>query len=1280
MLLGAVQATWATDYITDVMIAVGKGNRDKKVKEGWTLIDKDLNAGAGGSYVYLLYKTKSSTGSSGTPITDFYLKTDKSPSSLVYNNRTYYPAPGAGGTNLDYGTRGDEKLYLFYTKDPFPDGRGVTGIYFTTTSEGAVPADGGAVGYDLNKNVNGEFIYMHVNYPVLGKIHYVERSYDMEQHKKISTTKYCSNFTRLTSNNTNDHTVLKDGWYVVDENVEFKKYLEIKGKVHIILVDGRTLNAKEGIFVSRDDELHIYGQEGDVGRVYAHSSSGPGIGGHGDTWVGTINIYGGIIDAQGSKENPGIGGSKGTSCAFQTVRIYGGTITAQGGRGGAGIGSGKRCYNPRSKMALIYGGTVTATGGSYAAGIGGGSECDSGGCEIYSATVTAQGGMDGPGIGSGNKASFTADVVIYDSHVEAYAGGGGGEGIGIGSINKKDEPYSNPEWIGDVYITNSHLTAVSNNFWTDGYSAIRAEKVHIDNSTVFAQSAYKAFYSYDEMSIGDGLMMLYSDKGDFSIENYKKTDKETWRDIVNKKKNILIQPCDHVGAIYRAREDGTHILNCEWCGNMLGSHTYAFQNDGYYCTFCKAEKPVNAGFAQALWCDAAKTLYFLAPKKVYKVGETYDGQTITNVWSGDQVSNTGTTAPGWNTIKGDATEVVIDASFVEATPQSLYQWFDGFTNLTTIDVNNIDVSEVSNTSGMFQNCGNVKTIFCDNTWSGIANSTDMFTGCTSLKGSMGTVSYSPDNANDITFANSETGYFTKTDAVYTQALWCDGNKTLYFACPAEPLKVGETYNGQTVNYVWSGAKVFATGDIAPGWSTVKGEATKVVFDASFAKAQPTSLVSWFSDFTNLTTINLNGLDVSKVENAASMFSGCTGLMTIYCDNPWTIAAADGMFTGCSSLMGAVAYSTGQDNISMANPTTGYFTKKWKAEVLNDGITVDNLTPNTNEDVTISGEGDSGKGIAAIIVTGKQSGTNIPVTDNGDGTWSFTMPAEDVSVREKIDIAIYDGKDNSEVLKQNKGKTVNITYDRILKATDNGDGTWTSKAYTVCLPYEKDLQDEFWADKVRLYELAIVNDAKEFVFNGVPSVTIEAGKPYLVVVDKETVKLNAEGVKIQALPEQDENTGVIYPSVEAWQNQDNICGWWRGTYQLIDNEESTQLKAFILNSDGKWRGINNDTEGHRKAYVPTFRAYYQPKEFTDYWDYTTKFDVLEGGGDPYEIWYKLPGDYEGDSENGVTGIQPVIHTIDLDGTNTYYDLQGRKLAGKPTQKGIYINNGNKIINK
>ena len=87
------------------MIAIGKGNKNKKVNEGWTAIEYDLNRGAGGAYVYLLYKTGTNKSDA---ITDFYIKTGSSPSTLGHNGRTFLPVPGVGGTNLNYDAGGDK--------------------------------------------------------------------------------------------------------------------------------------------------------------------------------------------------------------------------------------------------------------------------------------------------------------------------------------------------------------------------------------------------------------------------------------------------------------------------------------------------------------------------------------------------------------------------------------------------------------------------------------------------------------------------------------------------------------------------------------------------------------------------------------------------------------------------------------------------------------------------------------------------------------------------------------------------------------------------------------------------------------------------------------------------------------------------------------------------------------------------------------------------------------------------------------------------------------------
>ena len=50
------------------------------------------------------------------------------------------------------------------------------------------------------------------------------------------------------------------------------------------------------------------------------------------------------------------------------------------------------------------------------------------------------------------------------------------------------------------------------------------------------------------------------------------------------------------------------------------------------------------------------------------------------------------------------------------------------------------------------------------------------------------------------------------------------------------------------------------------------------------------------------------------------------------------------------------------------------------------------------------------------------------------------------------------------------------------------------------------------------------------------------------------------------------------------------------------------------------------------------------------------------------------------EDEKTGITTTNYTNFTNSDDAWYDLSGRKLSGKPTKKGLYINNGRKIVIK
>ena len=161
--------SWADswpEYITDVMVVGGQSSSVGSSyynSNGWIRVDKDLNAGAGGDYVYLLYKKSDRVDPDGEYITDFIVSTTNS-YSITSGGRTYYRVDYDGDNhfktykgNLNSNTKqSSTDLWLYYTKANFSDDkRAVSGIYFNSSSSGAVS------GMDLNAGAGGEYIYMH---------------------------------------------------------------------------------------------------------------------------------------------------------------------------------------------------------------------------------------------------------------------------------------------------------------------------------------------------------------------------------------------------------------------------------------------------------------------------------------------------------------------------------------------------------------------------------------------------------------------------------------------------------------------------------------------------------------------------------------------------------------------------------------------------------------------------------------------------------------------------------------------------------------------------------------------------------------------------------------------------------------------------------------------------------------------------------------------------------------------------------------------------------------
>ncbi|MBP3757561.1 MAG: BspA family leucine-rich repeat surface protein [Prevotella sp.] len=160
------------------------------------------------------------------------------------------------------------------------------------------------------------------------------------------------------------------------------------------------------------------------------------------------------------------------------------------------------------------------------------------------------------------------------------------------------------------------------------------------------------------------------------------------------------------------------------------------------------------------------------------------------------------------------------------------------------------------------------------------------------------------------------------------------------------LEYFNTTNVKSMSYMFQNCKALTTLDLSK-FNTSNVEGMDFMFDScekltsidvsSFNTSKVLSMEHMFYNCKALKTIDLNSFDVRKVTSdngMDDMFTGCTALTTIYCDNSWTDLFTEDnyewlgdLFTDCTSLKGAVAYDENKTDITMANPTTGYFTGK-----------------------------------------------------------------------------------------------------------------------------------------------------------------------------------------------------------------------------------------------------------------------------------------------------------------------------------------------------------------
>ncbi|GEM_PF-2183831 len=427
------------------------------------------------------------------------------------------------------------------------------------------------------------------------------------------------------------------------------------------------------------------------------------------------------------------------------------------------------------------------------------------------------------------------------------------------------------------------------------------------------------------------------------------------------------------------------------CTSLVGGNGRQYDMFHASSAFARPDTPEHEGYFTAI-----NKIYaaFSADKKtmtIYHDAEFYSRENVLSLLQWDEILGAGS-----RSLFTSVTKAVLDESMKTAYPIRTSGWFRYLSNMTeiehldylntdsvtqmesmfgycssleSVDISTFNMEKVISVQFMFNECTNLKTIYCNDNWKTdyprLTKTLGLFNKCTSLVGGYGfawTI-----NGDVFTYAlpDSETsrGYFTATPTkkeIY--AILSADQTQLTFYYDYDP----ETKGGVTD---WS------------IYSSDPYQITTVEFNESMKAARPTSTKKWFYFFRYLTefvhleylntsrvndmsmmfcwcislkTIDLNSFDIRNLKETSSMFNSCLSLTSIYCKSDWSqsdITSSAYMFDMCKSLVGGsgTAYDASYNNdITFAHPdlgpnsNRGYFTlapKEIYATLIDDVLTL-----------------------------------------------------------------------------------------------------------------------------------------------------------------------------------------------------------------------------------------------------------------------------------------------------------------------------------------------------
>lgn len=448
--------------------------------------------------------------------------------------------------------------------------------------------------------------------------------------------------------------------------------------------------------------------------------------------------------------------------------------------------------------------------------------------------------------------------------------------------------------------------------------------------------------------------------------------------------------------------------------------------------------------------------------------------------------------------------------------------------------------------------------------------------------------------------------------------------------------------------------------------------------SNFKTDNVTDMGGLFMECTNLSNLDLSGFNTNQVTNMVAMFYHCSNLTTIYVGSAWSTASVTGsndMFFDCPSLVGGRGTQWNEEHTDgeyahidggVDNP--GYLTDKngGEGEARFDGLTAWVYGDATLDDAFAEvGREEALKTIAAIVWEGDGALT-------ADQMQGITNPNLLVYVNEAskapagvqniivngsaAQIVLTDASGNNNFHCPQSFTAQSISYTRNFSQTTE---IGVCRGWeTIALPFNVQSISHshgalvpfgggnggypFWLHQLQDNSLS-------------PVTVMEANTPYLICMPNNKVYPSAYN---QAGNVTFASSNVTVPETHPHEG-------FAGNVMLIPAFQSVEASPDIYTLNV---GEASGSYAEGSVFISNYRSVRPFQAYT----------VHTNGARGEDIRY-IPLTTLGGGTDGTTGIMEILQPVGND-AGAWYSLDGRKLDAKPTRKGVYIQNGKKIVIK